>query len=455
MTAKIKKSTDQDDSRSGKEDVGASGRHVGPRHATEDESAFGPLRRSFYRNERRLVVAWLAVLVVLNAMPLFWELLDEHYGIEATLIEERETRWASPLRAASKLARKGKTTAAIELFERTLEGMPALTIPERTGRTQLEAMTTLATLYVETGEAKRAVRLAKHVTKIDPLDYRAHTALGNALWSLGKTDDALDAFEISLGYVPYQIEPIKKILEVALEKARYIEVIDRAEQYLDAPYPTKAALYFSQRYEDLDRSKQAIEFPVLLDGKPHTYRVFVNSDRLKGMNQFVAMPDIAGLRLVPALVDHVITEIDSLSFYGGDASQTPSGDNAMRDRKLSPSITRLFHTEEFDHWTPIGHLERLEGGRMHSPRALASIKSQVQIVEPASVAYFEIRMTLQRPVDSDFLAMMQTAYRNTLQAEKGFQLAKRLVPFDAPGENTARNLVASDTTQATVRKKSQ
>ncbi len=105
---------------------------------------------------------------------------------------------------------------------------------------------------------------------------------------------------------PHQLAVVKRLMEGALEETRHHEVIRRIETYLDATHASKGAIFFSQDHDEIAASKSAIYFPVLLDGKPHTYRIFVNSERDRGMKRFSTLPAIGGVRLVPALVDHVI-----------------------------------------------------------------------------------------------------------------------------------------------------
>ena len=387
-----------------------------PTRATERDSAFGPLRRLYYRNERRLIAGWLVLLLGLNGLPFAWLALDEHYELEAKIIEKQELHFAKPLRAAARLARKGTREEAIAEYRRLLSGMPRLQIPERGGRERLEATTILSSLELEAGRPKRAQRLAAEVVKSDPLDYRAHTAYANALAELGKTDRAVAHYERSLAMHPVQLDVVKQLMSLDLEKTRYDDVISRVDHYLNATFVSKGAIYFSEAYDQLDKSRDVLHFPVILDGAPHTYRVFTNSNRNDGATRFSSLPTIEGLRVVPALVDHVVAKIDSLEIHQRRGADTRGPIE--------------FRAASLDKWRRLGHLDVFGNGLTYSPRSLSSLAGEVSIDAPKSVTFIEIRMALQRPVDTEFLDMMQVAYRNTLQHEQGQQIAKRLHAYD-------------------------
>ncbi len=353
-------------------------------------------RRWYHRRERSLIVLWLALLLVLNLLPVAWLLANRAWGIEDKLVRGYRWYWHQRYRSAEEAVKKDP---AIGL--RRMEGLVAELGPtqlrETTGRLRQDALLEIARLELMAGHPKRARRAALEVTGTDPYDWRGWVALGDAQWARKKKGDAVTAYGRALEMNPNIEHAMHRVMQYRADHADWKGVVTAFETYRNAVWSLPARLGFTASWPRFDVS-QSIIIPVLADGERHTWRLHPAHPRAVGSFAFRKMAAIDGLSLIPA-GPGVVVALHSLRFMPAAGA-------------FDPPPRPILEIADFTSWRAGPGLVSLGGNRWLVRRGDATLRAPIPIPMPSQVARIELDITLSKVVDPAAAGLLRWACHN-------------------------------------------
>ncbi|NOZ93981.1 MAG: hypothetical protein GXP47_04450 [Acidobacteria bacterium] len=383
------------------------------------------VRRWFHRRERSLIVWWLALLVVLNLLPVGWLVANRAWGIEDKLV--RGYRWYWHQRYLSALAAERQDPArGLRSFEALLADLGPAQLRETTGRLRQDALLQVAALELEAGHPKRSMRVAHRVTATDPYDVRGWVALGDALWARRKKGDAVAAYERALEMNPNLEHAVGRVMEHQADHADWEGVIATFERYRNAVWSLPAYLQFTGSWPHFD-VEHRIQIPILADGRRHTWRLHPAHPRAVGSFVFRTMGPIAGLALTTA-APGVVVELHALRFF------------PAANRFTSPPAP-IVEIDGFRGWKAGRDLVSLGPNRWLVGRGDAMLRAPISIPQPGKVARIELDMTVSKPVRPELEHLLHWACHNLGRDDEVENLlaGMAVLPEPAPpGRRSAR-----------------
>ncbi len=395
----------------------------------EHSSTFDPLRRIFYRYERKLILLYLLVIVLLNVIPLAWVHLNQTYGIEQSFIDARNEHWTQAHKESLSLWKSGNSKGAITFLERHLAQHADMQLRERHGRLRIHLMIKLTEFYLAQGEAKKAEAVSRKITEVDPNDFRGYQQLGLALMEIGKANEGLEQLKHALQIYPYNLLVVKKVIKFYAELGEHTKVIDAFENYLDALYVGEGVLAYSEDGKTFEKG-HVFKFPARIDGQSHTYRIYPETGRYGGKHFFSQGEGVKRLMLAPIDVLNVAMRIEQLRI---------TAKRDVFDEVKEP----LLDERSFDSWKARPSLLRREGDYFLTVGGNAGVQADVDLAEPQNVAEIAITVTLYKAVDSETATLVKHAYKNTYRLKEAKKLFGNIVIFDELGPSTKKARVHS------------
>jgi len=373
------------------------------------------VRRWYHRRERSLIVWWLALLVVLNLLPVGWLVANRAWGIEDTLVRGYRWYWHQRYRSAL-AAERGDPARGLRSFEALLADLGPVQLRETTGRLRQDALLQVAALELEAGHPKRSMRVARRVTAADPYDVRGWVALGDALWARKKTGDAVAAYERALEMNPNLEHAIRRVMERRTDQGRWKDVVAAFERYRDAVWSLPLELELTDRWPRFDPGRRIL-IPVLANGRRHRWTAEPAHPRAVGSFAFRKMPSIAGLRL-HLKAPGVVLRLHGLHFdQKGALGPSPS---------VTPRTISLLSTEDFSAWTARGGVPL--GRNRWSLRGRGfSLQREVAIPRPGRVDRIVVDMTLSKTVEPETVELLRWACRNLGEEDRVAALLEGMV----------------------------
>ncbi|MFT4541401.1 MAG: tetratricopeptide (TPR) repeat protein [Planctomycetota bacterium] len=374
----------------------------------------------FYRNERRLIRVYFLFLVLLNLLPVGWILLNWTSGIESEIERDYSHEFHRVQRQADDLLIAGEEEAASSRLRELLGLIGDAQLRSKNGRLRTDVLAGLGALELDLGLNEEALAHFEIQQGIDPNDFRGWTGAGLALLELGQTEEALTSLEASLAMFPNQPDVVNALLETHFEAGRRERLFHVLDDYLDAVWATEARLYFDSTWPCLKEGKRNyIQFPVVLDGKSHTYRLFPGSGRRPYERELAHAGAIGQLRLVIVDEPHVLIDFEQHRCLG--SSPWPE----------KPTV--LDQSRKGRGWTPTHGLDDWGAGRFLSTSASPRMARQVSL-RGEDVESIELKLTLHKPVSSAMHAQVALARKQLGRAPDDRPRLPAYPTWDAPPE---------------------
>jgi tetratricopeptide (TPR) repeat protein len=377
-------------------------------------------RRWFYRHERKSIWIYLIVLLLLNLLPLAWLLLNRTRGLEKKIEDRYVYDHAVEFLEGRELDRAGRKEEAAALLVNLLETIGDVQLRSRLGRMRTDICSTLGRFELELGRAEQALGRFETILRVDPNDYRGPTGAGHALLDLGDTGDALEQFQDSLAMRPNQPDVVSALLELHFDGGRRERVLEVLDEYLDAVWAVKARLYFTEEWPCFEQGKSNyIEFPVVLDGEPHTYSLFPRSGRRPHERSLAAAGHIGGFELVIVDEPNVVFDLGAFRCLGSSTWPAP--------------IPVLHEGLGSSGWELMKGIEDRGWGRFVATSSASRMIRQVDLLA-SDIEAIELEVTLHKPVSASMLEPVNLVRRQL--GARGRQLAehRELPIWDAPPE---------------------
>jgi len=350
--------------------------------AAHSPPTFDRIAASFIqRNERRLIVAWLAGCVVLVAV-VGWAIA---FGGAEHAIEAWDGRWTTRVDRAAALVRSaGKSKEQLALAAAELETLdhdfPAQFIKHRLDREREHVLGLLADCYVELGKKSRALDTLARLVAFDPKNYDNHFRLAEAQRQFGDNDAARKSYEDVLAIHPTHLPTLEALIGMADFRSLYAQVVDDYEHYLNAWLLARIRVSFGER---------SVEFDVPVDGREHVVEGVID--------------------LPEHREDTVCIETRGYSARLGKLELVAP----MRVGVVAPLAVNSFDSKET--W-------QASGGKLaHEVELLASgPDSRICIgeISPPGVARARLTITLFKALPEDTWKMAAKAYCNRLELDK-------------------------------------
>ncbi|GEM_PF-4327525 len=335
-------------------------------------------RRWFHRNERRLIVLWLVLLVALNLLPFAWHAADRAWKVENRLVRAYRWYWAQRLRVAEAKGRESRVAELAEL-EDLLHDMGPRQLRSAVGRLRQEVLLRVSGLKLAMGDRHGAMEAAREMAAVDPRDHRGWVALGEARWALGDRGGAVEAFRRALAIDP-DLEPaVARLVEFHVAEREPEAAVAAFQAYREALWQTRVLLYYTARWPDFDPSWR-LTIPVTVDGKLHVWRHHPRHPRGSGEAHFPELDRIDGLRLVVA-----------------DTAAVPSGDLRLRMMRTGSGREVLEGRPALE-WEPVRVDADILPGVWVATERWEGWQGRVDLQDLREVATVELELTLAKPV---------------------------------------------------------
>lgn len=339
-----------------------------------------PVSTFYYRNERRIITAWMVLLtlgLLVLAVP---PLRDRVFWRVESLLRTREATWVRDVDRGEQLLAEGRLDEA-EAFLLDLDRrFPARTSRGRRDTDRERLLLTLARTYEAQGRPNRALLAYQALQAYDPRNYRNSHALGAAWERLEGTwtipVEARDAFAQVLAIHPTHLPSLRGALRYDFDRGAFAEVIARWESFLAA--------------------QQYLPIPVRVGGA-ETWRVVPVDGAWHEVALTGHLPDSSSFRLATAGFPLEVREVRvDLPLRAGLPGPATTHASSAAPAVAPPGVPGT----ELEVALPAG---ASEGGRLR----------------------FQVRV--RRPVDQETWTMVETSYRNRLDPEGARRAAARVV----------------------------
>ena len=385
-------------------------------------------KRWFYRNERRLIRVYLFGLVALNLLPLAWWQLNRSWHLEDKLEDRYKEARVSVLKQAQARIRVGEKEQAAQQLVALLDSIGDEQLRATLGRFRTDVLQELGTLELELQRPEQALTRFETIEELDPNDYRGPSGAGHAALALGKPGRAVDEFEASLAINPNQAEVVLALMETHFDAGRRERSLETLDEYLDAVWAMQARLYFSESWPCMQHGRtNFVEFPVVLDGQPHTYRLYPRSGRQDNERELAAAGHVGEFELMLVDEPRIVVELEQFRCLG--AATWPASESVLCEARGSSG------------WEPESGIDDWGPGEQGAARYLCT-SDRPRLVREVDlrgeqIGAIEIRMTLHKPVPRALLEQRDIALRQLgLHAQAG---SGRVDPpcFDDPQAHAA------------------
>lgn len=280
-----------------------------------------PLRRWLARRERGLFWSYLAVLALLNALPLAWFLLSAPLGLEEKLEARGQVRWLPRYEALKAEVGHSSPAAVVSRCQSFLDETPHAQLREILGRPRIQVRLSLAEALLSEGRLEEAQGEVEGVVKEDPKDYRGWRLLGHVRWTAKDHEAALAAYGSALRLRPHLPEVVTRVASRQLAKGDAAAAWATFTHYRDALWVEEAALLLRAAGGKVTRGP--LKIPVLIDGRSHTYRVRLGSGRL--LSELSGPGRVVGIALHPVRAPGIRAHLEGLRIDTPRLGAQPSG----------------------------------------------------------------------------------------------------------------------------------
>jgi hypothetical protein len=347
-----------------------------------------PIARFVQRNERRLIVAWLAGCALVLALVAY----AIAFGGAERAIEAWDGRWTARVDHAESLMRsKGASKAQLTLAAAELEAIerdfPAQFIKHRLDRERERILGLLGECYVALDKKSHAYATLERLVAFDPKNYDNHFRLAEAQRHFADNDAARKSYEDVLAIHPTHLPTLIALIGMDDFGSLYAQVVDDYEHYLNAWLLARVRV---------SSGEHSIEFDVPVDGREHM---------------------VEGLIELPEhREDTVCIETRGYSARRGMLEFVPP----LRVGVVAPLPVDSFDTQAT--W------QASDGKLADNVELLASgAESRMCIVEisPRPVARVRLKITLFKALPESTWKMVTKAYRNRLELAKLHEAEQR------------------------------
>jgi hypothetical protein len=211
------------------------------------------------RNERALIVAWLASCAVLLGVIGVWGV---GLGGAERAIDLWNERWIPRIERAEELLAAGQVEEAALHFERLDRDLPAIFVKHRLDRERERVLEQLGTAYLQLDKKRRSLDAFERLVDFDPRNWHNHFVRANALAHFGESADG--AYADVLTIHPNHRPSVQARITARFEGGRYADVAEPYEAYLDAWLLAPMSLQIGDT---------PVPFEVLVDGRTHVVEV--------------------------------------------------------------------------------------------------------------------------------------------------------------------------------------
>ncbi len=353
-------------------------------------------RRWFHRNERRLIVAWLGLLLVLNLLPFAWWFVNRTWGLEKSLVRDYRRGWVERVREAEIAGRESPEAERAKL-EDLLDDLGPRQLRSAVGRLRQEVLERLTHLRMELGDVKGAEAAAREMTQVDGRDHRGWANLGEALWAQGLRLEAVEVGGHALAINP-NLEPVvARLVEHRLATGEPQAAVQAFVTYREALWSTRVFLYFTDAWPQIVPSNRMV-FPVMVDGERRVWRIHPAHLRGAGPSRFRKMKHIDGLRLV-------VADQAPLGVVVGQLRIIPKGD------AFAPEPAPVVDVRPSADWKTAVVGGEVVPGVWMSTHQLKGWRGPVEIEHPGEVGAVDLEIELSKPVSPGLAENLGRALR--------------------------------------------
>ncbi len=373
------------------------------------------LRRWFHRNERRLILAWIGLLVVLNVLPFAWRAADSAWGLEDLLVRGYRWYWAQRLRVCEVRARESREAGLAEV-EELLRDLGPKQLRSAVGRLRQEVLLRASHLRLGLGRVEGALEAAREMVEVDPRDHRAWSALGEALWAAGRREAAAEAFGRALALEPNLEAAVSRLVEFHLGRDDPAAALEAFTAYREAHWATRVLVGFSGSPPEFGAGDRLV-IPVVVDGKRHTWRVYPSRPRGGGEARFSAAETVTGLRVL-------LAETAPVGVVGPRLRMLPPGELG------APAPEPLVDVEPAVEWSPVEVDAEVLPGVWTPTERWRGWEGAVPAFRPSRVAAVEVSLRLAKPVGPRLAAGLREALRRLGRGgeERALLAGMQLIP---------------------------
>jgi hypothetical protein len=350
--------------------------------AHSPETIERPVASFVQRNERRLIVAWLAGCAALLAL-VAWAIA---FGGAERTIEAWDARWVPRIDRAEALMRSnGGSKETLTLAAAELEAIdsdfPAQFIKHRLDRQRERILGLLGECYVGLDRKKHALETLEWLVAFDPKNYDNHFRLAEAQRHFADNDAARKSYEDVLAIHPTHLPTLKALIGMDDFGSLYAQVVDDYEHYLDAWLLARIRV---------SSGEHAVELDVPVDGREHVVEGLI--DLPAEWSQAMCIETrgysarLGELEFVPALHVGVVEPLAVVRVVGA-ANWRASGGQLAHDLEVSAS----------------------------APDSKLCVD---QLALPHGAARVRLKITLYKALPQDIWKMVTKAYRNRLELAK-------------------------------------
>ncbi len=338
-----------------------------------------PVWTLYYRNERRIIAAWVAVLALGLITLVFPPVRDRVFWRVERLLRDREVTWVGDVDRGERLLADGRIEEAEAYLLDLDRRFPARTARGRRDQERERLLRALARTYEAQGRSNRALLTYQALQAYDPRNYRNSYDLGAAWERLEGTwtipVEARDAFAQVLVIHPTHLPSLRGVLRYDFDRGAFDDVITRWESFLAA--------------------QQYLSVPVRVDSL-----------------QTVTVVPVDGAWHDVALTGRFL---DSSSVHLGTAGfplevREVRIDRPLRAGVVGPAATRMAAA-------PVGAEPGPHG-------------TELEVALPAGASEavrLRFQVKVRRPVDQETWTMVETSYRNRLDPDGVRRAASRVV----------------------------
>ena len=277
--------------------------------------------RFVQRNERRLIVAWLAGCALVLALVAY----AIAFGGAERAIEAWDGRWTARVDHAeslvhSKGASKARLTEAAAELEAIDRDFPAQFIKHRLDRERERILGLLGECYVALDKKGRAIATLERLVAFDPKNYDNHFRLAEAQRRFADNDAARKSYEDVLAIHPTHLPTLSALIGMDDFGSLYAQVVDDYEHYLDAWLLARIRVSFGEH---------AVELDVPVDGREHTLEGVIdlpaNGSQTMCIETLGYSARLGAIELVPPLRAGVVEPLEVVSLDSKSAWRASGG----------------------------------------------------------------------------------------------------------------------------------
>lgn len=356
-------------------------------------STLAPWRKLVRRNERPLILAWIAGMGAVLVGLWVWGI-----GLQGAerWIDRRSSAWVEELEAGRIALGSGDAAGAAETLERLEASLPPASIKTRWDADRKQLMSSLAEAYATLGRKGRALETLEALVTFDPLDLRSHAQHARTAETFGEGAVADAAWAEVLRLDPNHVEAVGARVIAAFEVGAWEDAVSTFEAFVEGHELAEATWVIRPAGSAEDQATR-IEFDPRVLGVMEEHRIQVPVD---GLSSGVLELQTGG---------HSI-EIESL--------------------ELVPAI-RAGQARGANH--PVNLAEAsIQGGSSEHPGSLtatshdASLVFEFAIEAPRVVAAIHLRARVFKTVDAEVLDAVGRSARNLIQEERFEALLPRI-----------------------------